>query len=161
MNGHKDTPVEIAGQVEHRRVEIADEVEITREEMAAILEADRKRHNLRMEERLKERTRVINRRFGFLFGAMFLIFGLLAYRSEVNTRQSDANTRDIVVGFRVACEKRAAAAEQYNNGREALVQLFATAPFIDQTSATKAIIIKQLRDGLLLPVEQCNGEEQP
>lgn len=67
-------------------------------------------------------------------------------------RDNDAN---LAKGLYTACIQRANTAQQYNVGREALVQLAISGPNAPKDPAARATMAKQLRDGLLLPVEDC------
>lgn len=97
----------VAAEVEQNRVAYAADVEALRVEIAAELEEARKSHNARIEYEVRQRAKLINRRFGFLFGGGLLVVALLAYRSEINDRNLEE-------GLRIACEGRAAVTEQYN-----------------------------------------------
>lgn len=109
---------------------------------------------LRAEEIDRQRRRRFTRttlQFWFLFAFLLVSFVLLAYRTEVTAR-------DLRTGLYEACQSRVHQAEQYNEGREALIQLVVHNPEkpippekLDQT-------LKQLRDGLLLPVEDCGAD---
>lgn len=83
-----------------------------------------------------------------IYVAMVLVFGLLAYRTEVN-----ANS--LAQGFYQACLVRQDRQIQANVGRETLVQLAANGPTSPPTQEAKDELTKQLRDALLLPVEDC------
>lgn len=151
---------DLADAVEGDRSDRADVLELDRTTRAALiesirvdtaaqLEVDRKLHNARIEAKLQERTKVVNRRFWFLFVALTLAFMLMAYRSENNATA-------ISTGLHEACLTRVETATQYNKGREALVQLSINSPRTPpRTEAEKAALVKQLRDGLLLPIEDC------
>jgi hypothetical protein len=91
----------------------------------------------------------ISKQFWFLFVLFTAAFVLLAWRTENNDQA-------IAQGLHDACMTRAATAVQYNEGREALITLLITAPRPTQrTPAEIEVIIEQLRDGLLLPIEDC------
>lgn len=168
MTSHSETPVEkvAAGveadrvtreeAVEADRVSREDVVEITRIELARVLEEDRKHHNILMEQRLKERTRQVNRRFLVLFLGMALIFGLLAYRSELADNRADQNAYDIRKGLYEACQARAAGAQKYNDGIDGLVQLSENTPRTPPlTVAEKVEMERQIRQAFFRPVEEC------
>lgn len=83
-----------------------------------------------------------------LYLAMALVFGLLAYRTEVN-----ANA--LANGFYQACLVRQDRQIKANVGRETLVQLAANGPTSPPSQEAKDQLVQQLRDALLLPVEDC------
>lgn len=153
------TPEDIAQDVEAARVETAHEVEIDRVDLAEQIEElrrlravdteeIRKLHNTQIEIDRRRRARVVDRQFWFLFIGGVAAFLVLAYRTETNA----AAIKD---GLHDACEARVATATQYNVGREALVQLAVNGPNAPKDPAQKAVMVKQLRDGLLLPIEDC------
>lgn len=87
--------------------------------------------------------------FWFLFVATALAFFLLAWRTENNDRA-------ISEGLHDACVQRATTAVKYNEGREALITLLTTSPRASQrTPAEIEVLAGQLREGLLLPIEDC------
>lgn len=91
------------------------------------------------------------RRFILMYGVLVAAFLFLAWRSETNENA----IRD---GLYEACMSRHDTAIEFNKGREALVQLVVNAPNRELTPEAKALAIKQLRDGLLLPVEPCQSD---
>lgn len=152
----------LAQDVEATRVETAAvtaataaDVEFTRAELAAILEADRKRHNVRMEERVEARAKQTSRKFLvlFLFGA--LVFGLLAYRTEVNSADLQEQQTATRQAFYDACLARQERQQQANVGRETMVQLAVNGPNAPVDPTEKVLMEQRLRDALLLPVEDC------
>lgn len=96
----------------------------------------------------ERRARRTDRQLGFLFLLTIVLFFVLAFRVEIN---DDKLGR----GFYNACMARVATANQYNIGREALVQMVITAPDAPTDPSQLAAMAKQLRDGLLLPIEDC------
>lgn len=156
-----------ADAVETDRSDRADAVEVDREERAvivesfrvdaaALLEADRQQHNLWTEKQWRERSRIVNRRFWYLFGGLVIIFGLLAYRSERNAADIASNNAALATGLHNACLARQGTAIQYNQGREALIQITVKAPHDPPLTAEEtATLTQQLRDGMLLPIEDC------
>lgn len=147
---------ELAAGVEADRINREDVVEIARAEYARVLEEDRKQHNLHMEERLRERTRQVNRRFLVLFLGMAVIFGLLAYRSELADNRADQNAYDIRKGLYDACQARADGARKYNDGIDGLVQLSENTPRTPPlTVAEKVEMERQIRQAFFRPVEDC------
>ena len=141
--------VEAAADIEAERVALAVVEALNRDDLAAALEADNARHNAHLEERLREQFRRINRRLAFLFSLLLVAFLLLAYRSEVNGRT-------VADGLYEACANRVATATTYNQGREALITLVVNTP-VDppRTDAQKTDLAQRLREGLLLPIEDC------
>lgn len=120
----------------------SSEVHPTEEDLVAfrIEQADRNRRLGRTDKQL-----------AFLYGLLFVAFFLLAYRSQ----KIDSKIQE---GLYDACQSRATTAEQYNVGREALVQLTINAPTAPKDPAEQAALAKQLRDGLLLPIEDCGPD---
>jgi hypothetical protein len=168
LTSHHETPVEKLAEeverdranreeaVEADRVNREDVVEIARAEYARVLEEDRKHHNIYMEERLQERTRQVNRRFLVLFLGMALIFGLLAYRSELADNRADQNAYDIRKGLYEACQARADGAQKYNDGIDNLVQLSEATPRTPPlTDAQKVTLEAQIRQAFFRPIEDC------
>lgn len=109
---------------------------VTREEIAVL------------EARLSRQSHRSGTRALVLFLLMVLAFALLAYRTEVN-----ANA--LARGFYDACVTRQEREVQANVGRETMVQLAANAPNAPTEPVAKTLIIQQLRDALLLPIEDC------
>jgi hypothetical protein len=94
------------------------------------------------------RARRTDMQLGFLFALTFIAFLVLAFRVESN----DAKLSD---GLHAACLARVAAVQQGNVGRESLVQAVVTGPSAPQDPVARAALAKQLRDALLLPIEDC------
>jgi len=99
------------------------------------------------------RARRTDKQLGFLFLLTIVAFLVLAYRVE-------SNDDKLAHGLYSACVARVATANQYNIGRESLVQQAITGPTAPKDPAAKATLAKQLRDGLLLPVEDCGSPPQ-
>lgn len=131
----------VAATVEHDHAERASDVEQLRVELAAVL-----------EERLKAENRRVNRRFGVLFVATFLIFGLLSWRTELNADGNEATQHQLAVAFYQACTTRVERQTSANDGREILIAA-ATETITDPP--LKAEQVRKLRAALLLPVETC------
>jgi hypothetical protein len=152
---------ERAEDVEAARVERAEDVEVTRQELADILEENRKQHNARVKQEIDGRTRQTNRRFLFLFAAICLIFGLLAYRTEVTSAALAEQQQATEQAFYDACLARQERQVQANVGRETMVQLAINGPNAPGDAAGKVLLTQQLRDALLLPVEDCGESPAP
>lgn len=104
---------------------------------------------------MEARAKTVNRRFLFLFAAIVLIFGLLAYRTEVNANELEKQQQATRQAFYDACLVRVDRQEQANVGREAMVTLASHGPNAPTDPAKLAVLVKQLRDALLLPIEDC------
>lgn len=83
-----------------------------------------------------------------LYLVMVAMFGLLAYRTEVGAH-------NLAQGFYEACLTRQSRQINANVGRETLVQLAANGPTSPPSQEAKDTLTQQLRDALLLPVEDC------
>lgn len=94
------------------------------------------------------RARRADRQLGFLFLLTIVLFLVLAFRVE-------SNDSKLATGLHTACLARVATANQYNIGREALVQQAIAAPTSPADPQAKAIMAQQLREALLLPIEDC------
>lgn len=101
----------------------------------------------------QRRARRTDRQQWFLFALIVGAFALLAYRSQ----NTDAKIQQ---GLYDACESRVTTAQQYNIGRETLVHLAISGPNAPKDPAQIAALTQQLRDGLLLPVENCGEPPQ-
>lgn len=101
-----------------------------------------------LDRQRTRRTTRTTRQFWFLFAVVFASFVLLAYRTEMNQR-------DLRNGFYGACLARVTQAQHFNEGREALIQAVIHNPDRPVPPEQQGPIVKQLRDGLLLPVEDC------
>jgi hypothetical protein len=100
-------------------------------------------------ERLRaRRARRAQRQFWFLFFFLFASFILLAWRTE-------SNSYEIRVGFWQECSERQGRIVKSNEGREALIKAVITNPERPVPTEKQAAVIQQLRDGLLLPLEDC------
>lgn len=120
-------------------------------ERADAFERDRARRAVELDAERRKRTRRTNRQFWFLFIMLTSAFLLLAYRTEQNAN----NLED---GFYNACQARADRQVQANVGRETMVQIAANSPNAPQDSVARTLMIQQLRDALLLPVEDCGPD---
>lgn len=140
---------------------VLGEAEIAR----AALDEVQKDHRLATEEDLflyrteyyerEHRGRRSDRQLGYLFLLVIVLFLVLAFRVESNDNRLEDYNADLAAGLHNACIQRAATANQYNIGRESLVQLAISAPTAPKDAAAKAALAKQLRDALLLPIEDC------
>ena len=135
--GVEDDRVVRAESIEEDRLSRAGDMEIARIGRAADIEADR-----------LGRAGNIRKQMWFLFALVLVAFVVLALR----TQQTNQSTQ---MGLYMACEKRASLAADYNKGREGLVQWILTNPASQRTPEQRLEIARQLRDGLLLPVEEC------
>lgn len=97
------------------------------------------------------RMRRTDKQLAFVYGLLFVAFFILAYKSQ------STNAR-IQEGLYDACRSRVNTAEQYNIGRESLVQMVITGPNAPKDPAQVAALTKQLREGLLLPIEDCGPD---
>jgi len=61
------------------------------------------------------------------------------------------------VGLYSACQARVNQAHQYNAGRESLIQAVIHNPERPVPPEQQEQVVKQLRDGLLLPTEDCGN----
>lgn len=91
-----------------------------------------------------------DKRLLILYLVLAACFILLAYRTEAN----DTNLRE---GLYDACRARAVSFENSNQLRLVFIDTV-TSSQSGRPPEEKAVIIKQLRDGLLIPVESC-GED--
>jgi hypothetical protein len=130
----------LSDEFERLLIERADAFEAARVQRAADLDAERRR-----------RARRTNRQFWFLFVLLTFAFMLLAYRTE-------ANSTALENGFYDACIARQDRQIQANVGRETMVQLAANGPNAPTDPVQKTLLIQQLRDALLLPVEDCGQD---
>jgi hypothetical protein len=103
-----------------------------------------------LEARLAKATKNANNRSLALFITIVLIFGLLAYRTEVNARALED-------GFYNACLVRQDRQIIANNKREALAVAAAQGPNAPEDATAKEALTQQIRDALLLPVEDCGA----
>ena len=105
----------------------------------------------KVEAERNRRNRRVQLQFWFLFGLPVFAMVLLAYRTEVNAKElQDAQAR--------GCDRRAETAETFNEGRLALINLVVATPAnANLSAAEKAAMIKSLKEGLILPVEDCSG----
>jgi hypothetical protein len=108
-----------------------------------------------LEQRVAQRVRVTNRRFLFLFVGAVLVFGLLAYRTEVNANGVTEQQQALKEAVQQACMVRADRVSAANEARETLTQVLVNGPNGPTDPAAKALLTQQLRDALLLPVEDC------
>jgi hypothetical protein len=100
-------------------------------------------------ERLRaRRARRTQRQFWFLFVFLFASFILLAWRTETNTYE-------IRVGFWQECTDRQVRIVKSNEGREALIAAVVGNPERPVPADKVDAVVQQLRDGLLLPTEDC------
>jgi|SRR6478752_2979843 len=130
----------LAGLIDQEMTRKATEFEDARVKRQAVADAERSR-----------RSRQVQLQFWFLFGFLVVAFLVLAYRTEMNASALHDAQRD-------GCERRAAQAEQANSGRSTLINLVMAAPANQALSAEQqAAVLKQLQDGLILPVEDCSG----
>lgn len=98
----------------------------------------------------ERRARRTDKQLGFLFLLTVVAFLVLAYRVESNDDRLSS-------GLYSACAARVATANQYNIGRESLVQQAITAPTAPTDPVARAQLAQQLRNGLLLPIEDCGS----
>lgn len=105
-------------------------------------------------------VKATNRRFLVLFLSMAAVFGLLAWRTEVNADELEAQQNSMEQAFYAACLARVDRQILANQSREATVQLAVSGPTAPTDPAEKARMIQQLRDALLLPVEDCGPGPQ-
>lgn len=101
-----------------------------------------------MEDRRERRFRRTQRQFWFLFAFLLFAFVLLAYRTE-------SNSHDIRIGFWQECVDRQERIVQSNKGREALIQLVIANPERPVPLEQVPTVLNQLREGMLLPLEDC------
>lgn len=134
----------------------AEQVESAIEEHASAFEADRYRRAKELAAERDRKNRRLWKALAFLYALMVLAFVVLAYRTEVNNNQNKENGHQIEQGLYTACLARQAAAISFNRGRETLIQLVLTNPA--RTPESKALAAQQLRDGLLLPIEDCGAD---
>lgn len=127
-----DTPSDLTRQ--------GEEFEVAWQERSRTLEDARDRRNRRTQ-----------RQFWFLFVCLFAFFALLAYRTE-------SNTRDIREGFYQECADRQVRIIKSNEGREALITVIVNDPKNPVPPEQVAAVVAQLRDGLLLPLENCGPD---
>jgi len=154
---NKKTPVQQLAVVVEEIQAARDDEAVTRMEVARLLESDRKLHNIELEKRLKEQARRISQRFLVVFTTFILITALLAYRTEINANELRKTQVEAAAERYNACLVRVDRQVFANVGRETLVQLAAGR---QADPVLKAQAIQQLRDGLLLPIENC-GEPPP
>lgn len=131
---------QVAGLIDTELQKQATEWEIAHTERQAVIDKERAR-----------KSRRVQIQFWFLFGFLVAAFLLLAYRTEMNAQAlQDAQA--------VGCDRRAATAVTFNEGRTALINLVANTPSSTSlTAQEKAQMIQTLKDGLILPVEDCSG----
>jgi hypothetical protein len=130
----------IAGFIDEELTRKAAEFEDARVKRQAVHDAERAR-----------RSRRVQLQFWFLFGFLVVAIFLLAYRTELNSRALHDAQRD-------GCERRAEQAEQANSGRTTLINLVMASPTNQALSPEQQqAVLKQLQDGLILPVEDCSG----
>jgi hypothetical protein len=130
----------LAGLIDEELTRKAAEFEGARVQRQAIADAERARRNRRVQLQ-----------FWFLFGFLVVAIGVLAYRTEVN----DQNLRQAQLE---GCERRAQQAEVANEGRTTLINLVIATPTNQNLSVEeKAITLKRLQEGLILPIEDCSG----
>lgn len=106
---------------------------------------------------MDRRLRALRWQFVFLFLAMFLIFGLLAYRTEANGHDLEMQQQRTQQAFYDACLVRQDRQQQANIGRETMVQLAASGPTAPTDPTARTLMVEQLRTALLLPVEDCGA----
>lgn len=112
-------------------------------------EEDLRRWREEYFERDKARRRT-DKQLAFLFLLTVVAFLVLAYRVESNDNRLSA-------GLYASCLARVSTANQYNVGREALVQQATSGDNAPKTAAARAELAKQLRAALLLPIENCGA----
>lgn len=144
MSTHDDSPV-----TEDRVHQIVDG-------QATSFERDRLARATDLETmRARKNTRV-QRQFWFLFVFMFTCFVMLAFRTELNSKTIEETVTANKVAVYTACTVRVEQAMSFNIGRETLIRLVIDAPTATPVGEeAKADTIKRLRDGLLLPLEDC------
>lgn len=120
-------------------------------ERAEAFERDRAARAVALERRRMRRIRRTNAQFWFLFVLVFASFILLAYRTEVAAGE-------LRTGLYTACQSRVEQAQQYNQGREALINAVLTNPERPVPEERKAEVVRQLEEGLLLPLEDCGPD---
>ena len=125
-----------------------DDIERLVADRAAAFEKGWTERAVATERSRDQRTRRTNLQFWFLFAFLLVSFVLLAYRTEVTAQ-------NLRVGLYSACEARVNQAHQYNAGRESLIQSVIHNPERPVPPEQQEQVIKQLRDGLLLPTEDC------
>ena len=128
-----------------------DDIERLVADRAAAFEKGWTERAVATEQSRDRRTRRTNLQFWFLFAFLLVSFVLLAYRTEV-TAQS------LRVGLYSACEARVNQTHQYNAGRESLIQAVIHNPDRPVPPEQQEQVVKQLRDGLLLPTEDCGPD---
>lgn len=130
----------LAGLIDQELTRKATEFEDARVKRQALADAERARRNRRVQLQ-----------FWFLFGFLVIAFMVLAYRTELNARALHDAQRE-------GCERRAEQAEQANSGRATLINLVMSSPSNQAlTPEQQQAVLKQLQDGLILPVEDCSG----
>jgi hypothetical protein len=125
------------------------EIEQLLSEKAAAFERDRVKRWTEYEQDRNRRTRRVTLQFWFLFVVLFAAFGLLAYRTEVNAN-------DLRTYITTACEGRQERIEAFNNGREIFIHLILNDPRNPVPPEQQELVANQLRQGLLLPTEDCH-----
>lgn len=123
--------------------------ELTRQ--AELFEAAWQKRAQTIEDDRDRRNRRIQRQFWFLFAFLFAAFILLAYRTETNSQE-------IRVGFYRECADRQVRIIKSNEGREALITIIVNNPKNPVPPEQVSSVVQQLRDGLLLPVEDCGPD---
>ena len=125
-----------------------DDIERLVADRAAAFEKGWTERAVATERSRDQRTRRTNLQFWFLFAFLLVSFVLLAYRTEVTAQ-------NLRVGLYSACQARVNQAHQYNAGRESLIQAVIHNPERPVPPEQQEQVVKQLRDGLLLPTEDC------
>lgn len=133
----------------------ADELALAIDQQSTAFERERARRAKAAESKQVKRERRRDRQFWFLLIALTVFSVLLAYRTETNNnllREQAAATDE---RFYQACQLRVERQTDGNERRELFIQKIVEAAVPPKTEPEKAVLIAQLRDGLLLPVEDC------
>lgn len=137
ITGTVSGPMTISAGDSAKVVALADNVEADRVVIAEDIEAER-----------VVRASTIRKQMWFLFGFVILLSLSLGYRNETVSNEIEQTSYN-------SCMARATLAKDYNAGRESLIQWILTNPSSTRTPEQRDDIARQLRDGLLLPVENC------
>jgi hypothetical protein len=129
----------LAGFIDEELTRKATEFEDARVKRQAVADARRDRRNRRVQLQ-----------FWFLFAFLVVMVALLAYRTELNAQALQEAQLS-------GCERRVEQAKAANAGRITLINLTLATPTNQNLSpGQKDVLLKQLQEGLILPIEDCS-----
>lgn len=141
---------------------------VSAEDVAAAINEHADAFELERQRRAKEsrviqakKSRRAERQFRFLFAFFVVVALFYAYRIETNYRLVKEQAHITDQRFYAACQVRVQRQVIANDKREEFIKAIVAAAVPPKTPPEAATLTQQLRDGLLLPVEECGDPPGP